>query len=82
MVGKRKNYFFNFFSYILFLTNLSLIYNIIEIPLYPLKVQGDFKYRHFIKKYEDLFPKNALLSYYEIVDSEINRELYFKLKLK
>ena len=82
MVGKRKNYFFNFFSFILFLTNLSLIYNIIEIPLYPLEVQGDFKYRHFIKKYEDLFPKNALLSYYEIVDSEINREFVFQAQIK
>ena len=82
MVGKRKNYFFNFFSFILFLTNLSLIYNIIEIPLYPLKVQGDFKYRHFIKKYGDLFPENELLSYYENIDSEINPGLVFQSQVK
>ena len=82
MVGKRKNYFFNFFSFILFLTNLSLIYNIIEIPLYPLKVQGDFKYRHFIKKYGDLFPENELLSYYENIDSEINPGLVFQAQVK
>lgn len=81
MVGKRK-IFFNFYLCLLFLTNISFVSSIIEIPLYPLKVPGDFKYRDIIKKYDNSYPENDSLSYYEIIDTEINPELIFQAKIK
>ena len=72
---------FYFYLYILFIKNFSIIFCILEIPIYPTVVKGDFnKNNSAIINSEKSFIQEEL-PHYDIGNAEINKEFIFLLDL-
>ena len=74
--------FFYIYLYILFLTNFSFIFSIIEIPLHPLLVEGNFKRNKLITTNPLKSFMEDEYSYYDTGNVEINKELIFTAQFK
>ena len=79
MMSKK---FFYIYLYILFLTNFSFIFCIIEIPLHPIYVESNFKHNKLITTNSLKSFMEDEYSYYDIGNAEINKELIFTARFK
>ena len=76
----KKNFYICFLF--LFFTNFSFIFCIIEIPLHPIVVRGDFKRDNITTMNQKNSYNEDLISFYDTGNAEINKELIFTAQFK
>ena len=75
----KKNFYICF---LFFLTNFSFIFCIIEIPLHPIVVRGDFKRDDLTTMISENSYDEDIVSFYDTGNAEINKELVFTANFK